>query len=91
MDTTKLLETIKKGVEFAEELTPVLSLIPGAGAILATATKAVGAVMEVVENVQGKVQEGAVVLTSQDQAELDGYIRRLTQANDELMRYVDES
>jgi hypothetical protein len=91
MDIAKILETIQKGVEFAEQLTPVISMIPGAGGLITTAVKAVGAVTEVVENIQERVAEGAIVLASNDEAEINGYIDRLAAVNDELMVYVDNS
>lgn len=91
MDMSKLLDAIQKGVQFAEELAPIISMIPGAGPIVNMATKAAGAVLEVATNVQEKVKEGQIVMSSTDQAELKGYIDRLTAANDELMAYVDES
>jgi tRNA(Phe) wybutosine-synthesizing methylase Tyw3 len=93
MSIRNLLDTIKKGVEFAEGFTPLLSLIPGlnVAAVVATATSAIGAVTEVVENVVTVAQEGKLVLESHDQAELEGYLARIQKANDELMKYVDGS
>jgi hypothetical protein len=91
MDFTKLFDTLKKGVEFAEELAPVLDTIPVAGSIVNTAVRAVGAITEVLSNVQEKVAEGAIVLHSDDQAQLTDLIDRITKANDELMAYVDNS
>lgn len=91
MSVRSILDVIKKGVEFAEGLTPILSVVPGIGAIVTTATQAINAVTEVVTNVEGLVTEGKVVFTSHDQAELQGYIERLAKANDELMAYIDAS
>lgn len=91
MDFTKLFDTLKKGVEFAEQLSPIISMIPGAGPIADTAIRAVGAITEVLSNVQQKAAEGVIVLHTDDQAELTDLINRITKANDELMNYVDNS
>lgn len=91
MDFTKLFDTLRKGVEFAEQLSPVIGMIPVAGPIVDTAVRAVGAITEVLSNIQQKAAEGAIVLGSDNQAELTDLIDRITKANDELMVYVDNS
>jgi hypothetical protein len=91
MDMRNLLATIQKGVEFAEGLMPALSLIPGAGTLVATAVNAVGAVTEIVANLQARVQEGQVVLASHDEAELKGYAERLSAVNDALAAQIDQT
>lgn len=91
MDISKLLETVKAGVEFAEGLVPVLTFIPGAGTVIASAVTAVGAVTDVVSNIQERVTEGEIVLKSDDQAELRGYAERLSAVNDQLAAYIDQS
>jgi hypothetical protein len=91
VDTTRIMQTIRKGVEFAESLMPALSLIPGAGPILATAISAAGAVTEVVTNIKERVDEGKIVLESKDAAEIKGYVDRLETVNDQLAAYIDQT
>jgi hypothetical protein len=91
MSARNILDIIKKGVEFAEGLQPAIALIPGAGTILATAVGAVGAVTEVVVNLQERVAEGKIVLASEDEAELKGYAQRLSDVNDDLAKQIDDS
>lgn len=91
MDVRKLLDTIAKGIDFAENLAPVIAMIPGAGPIIATATKAIGVVAEVAQNIESLVKQGTVVMNSTDQEELQGYIARIEAANNELMDYVNNS
>jgi hypothetical protein len=91
MDVSNLLRIIKNGVEFAEQLAPVISMIPGAGPLLNTAVKAAGAVTEIAQNLQDRVNEGAIVMSSQDATELDGLIARLADINDDLAARIDES
>lgn len=91
MDVSKLLDIIKKGVEFAEQLSPVLSMIPGAGPIVAMAVKAAGAITDVVTNVQERVEEGQIVMNSDQSDELNGYIARLAAINDSLATEIDDS
>lgn len=87
----QILDTIRKGVEFVEGLSPVIALIPGAGPILATAVSAAGAVTEVVTNLKTRLDERTVVMNSSDEAELQALINRLDAVNDELAKRVDES
>lgn len=89
MDIQKLLDTIEKGVQFVEKLTPVLSEIPGAGPIVATAVQAASAVTEVVTNIVDRVDEGKIVMGTDDQEVLKGYISRLQAVNDQLANYID--
>jgi hypothetical protein len=87
-----LLDTVRKGVEFVEGIAPsILSLIPGAGPIIATAVQAAGAVTEVITNIKARVDEGTIVLNSDDAAEIDGYVERLAKVNDELAAYIDQN
>lgn len=91
MDVRSILDTIRKGVEFAEGLAPALAMIPGAGPILATAVSAAGAVSEVITNIKERVDEGQIVMASSDQAEIKGYVARLEKVNDELAAYIDQT
>ncbi len=91
MDIRGILDTISKGVDFAEKLTPMISMIPGAGTLITTAINAAGAVTEVVTNIKERVDEGQIVLASNDQAEIKGYIDRLEKVNDELAAYIDQT
>lgn len=91
MNIRGILDTIRKGVEFAEQLTPMISMIPGAGTIVATAINAAGAVTEVVTNIKERVDEGKIVLASDDQAEIKGYVDRLEKVNDEMAAYIDQT
>lgn len=91
MDVKSILETIRKGVEFAEGLQPALALIPGAGPIIATAVAAAGAVTDVITNIKERVDEGQIVMASEDQSEIKGYIDRLEKVNDELAAYIDQT
>lgn len=88
---SNILDVVRKGVEFAEGLAPAISLIPGAGPILATAVSAAGAIQEVVANIQTRITEGHVVATSQEEAEIRGYAERLSAINDQLASEIDES
>lgn len=91
MDFTKPLETLRKGVEFAEGLSPVIGMIPVAGPLIDMGINAVAAITEVLNNIQQKAATGAIVLHSDNQAELTDLIERISSANDELMAYVDNS
>lgn len=91
MDVKSILDTVRKGVEFVEGLKPVIAMIPGAGPIVATAISAAGAVTEVVSNIQQRVEEGQIVLASDDEAEIKGYVDRLEKVNDELAAYIDQT
>jgi hypothetical protein len=91
MSIRSLLDTVKKGVEFVEGLAPALSVIPGAGPIIATAVSAAGAVTEVVTNIADRVSEGTIVLASHEETEIKGYVERLQKVNDGLAAYIDQS
>lgn len=91
MDVAKLLATLTKGVEFAEELLPVINMIPVAGPLVATAINAAGAVTEIVENIQTRAAEGKIVLASNDQDEIKALTTRLEAVNDELAAYIDQT
>lgn len=91
MNIRGILDTIRQGVEFAEKLTPMVSMIPGAGTLVTTAINAAGAVTEVVTNIKERVDEGAIVLASNDAAEIKGYVERLEKVNDELAAYIDQT
>lgn len=90
MDFSKILNAVKTGVSFAEELTPLLGLITDVP-ILGTAVKAVGAVTEVVDNIQTRIAEGKIVVSSDDQDEIRGMAERLSVVNDELAQYIKDS
>jgi hypothetical protein len=91
MNMRSILDTIKSGVEFVEGLKPALALIPGAGPLIATAVSAAGAVSEVITNIKERVDEGKIVMASNDQAEIKGYVERLEKVNDELAAYIDQT
>lgn len=91
MNVRAILDTIAKGVEFVEQLQPVIGMIPGAGPIVATAISAAGAVTEVVANIKQRVDEGQIVMASDDEAEIKGYVDRLEKVNDELAAYIDQT
>lgn len=91
MDIKSVLDAIRKGVEFIETLAPVISVIPGAGPILAQAVKAAGAVQAIIANLQERVAEGKVVLASADEAEVRALAERLAAVNDRLAEEVDKS
>lgn len=91
MDVKSILETIRKGVEFAEGLVPALSQIPAAGPIVTTAIAAAGAVSEVITNIKERIDEGKIVMASDDQAEVKAYVERIEKVNDELAAYIDQT
>lgn len=91
MDLSKILAALEKGVEFAEQFTPIIASLTPYGALAATAIKAVGAVTDTVTNLQARIDEGQIVAGSTDQEQVRALAQRLHDINDELARQVDAS
>ena len=94
MSLNNLLATLAKGVDFVENILPVVRAVPGIGnvvSIVETALNAAGALSETVQNVQQRIEEGKVVAASDDQAQLKDMIARIQAANDELAAYIAAS
>ena len=94
MSLNSLLATLAKGVDFVENILPVVRAVPGIGnvvSIVETALNAAGAISETVQNVQQRIEEGKVVAASDDQAQLKDMIARIQAANDELAAYIAAS
>jgi thiazole synthase ThiGH ThiG subunit len=91
MDFQKLLDLIKNGVDVAEQLAPVISMIPGAGPLINTAVKVADAMTEMATNVKDRVDEGQIVLNSNQADELDAIVNRLAAINDDLAKRIQDS
>lgn len=90
-DLSKLIAGLEKGVQFAEEIAPTLAALTPYGALVETATKAIGAVTETVQNVQERISEGEIVAHSADQAQVRALAQRLHDLNDQLAQQIDDS
>lgn len=91
MDFTKIISALETGVQFVEEFAPTVAALTPYGGLVDTATKAIEAVTETVENVQARVEEGAIVASSNDQAQVRDLAQRLHDANDVIAKQIDES
>lgn len=94
MNVKAILAALDKGVDFVEQILPLAKQLPVVGtyaSLAETAIKAVGAIQEVVQNIEARVTEGQIVLASKDQAELKALIARLAAVNDGLNDYIVNS
>lgn len=94
MNFKDILGALEKGAAFAEELMPMIKMIPGVGnaaSLVETVVKATGAVREIAQNVQERVAEGAIMASETDQGKLKEIIERLDRQNDELHEYIVNS
>lgn len=85
MDLKTILQNLQKGIDTAQSIAGPLAAIGVPGAGLAKA------LLEVAENVKARIDEGAVVATSDDAAEVKLIIERLQTINDQLAAEIEES
>ena len=93
MDVRKYIEGLYSAANAVEVLSATVSDL-GGSKVSETVTKIAGVaktVLEVVDNVQERVKEGTVVLTSENEAEIDAIIARLKAENDRLASAIAAS
>lgn len=90
-DFSKILAALEKGVQFAEAAVGTIAQLTPYGALATTVVQAIGAVTDTVSNLQDRMAEGKIVLSSTDQATVRGLAERLSALNDQLAQQVDDS
>jgi len=91
-DVKKILSTLETGVQFAENLTPLLDFLPGGAvvsSILAKAPEVIGAVTDIAANVVQQLDDGKIVMESNDENQIRAMLTRLEAADDALAAYID--
>lgn len=88
MDTKQILAGLRQGLEVVDKLAPLAALLGPQGAAVG---KIVEGLTEVGQTVLERAQEGAVVLTSEDQDEIRSINHRLAAKNDELAQRIADS
>lgn len=86
MDLKKALDTINKGLAFADDLSPLLSAfgVPQAKNIIGI----VEAVAALAANVMERINEGQIVATSTQKAELEAILASIQAKNDALAKVI---
>lgn len=90
-DLSKVLAALESGVKFAEQIAPTIAELTPYGAVASTAVNAIGAVADTVSNIAERVNEGKIVATSNDQAQIRDFAQRLHDVNDGLADLVAKS
>lgn len=85
MDLNQILFSLQKGINTAQAIAGPLAAIGVPGAGLAKA------LLEIAENVQTRINEGAVVATSQDRERVKQIIQELQAENDRLNAEIEKS
>lgn len=85
MDLKTILQNLQKGIDTAQSIAGPLAAIGVPGAGLAKA------LLDVAENVKLRIDEGAVVATTDDEESVKAIIERLQAINDDLAAEIDRS
>lgn len=86
MDIRSLSETLKAGLATVQALAP-LAALGGPGAV--GVASIVSGLAKVGEQIMEKIEDGTVVATSDDKAEVQGLLAQIQSENDQLARRVD--
>lgn len=84
-----LLDGLKRGLETVETLLPIATALGAPTGLVETVIKIGGAVFETGQNIAERVEEGKIVASSEDQAELKSILARIQAKNDELAAYIE--
>lgn len=84
-----LLDGLKRGLETVETLLPIATALGAPTGLITSVVGIAGAVLETGQNVATRIEEGQVVASSDDQAELKSILSRIQAKNDELAAYIE--
>lgn len=84
---TKALEAARTGLALLEQLRPVVEAVGGPLAGRAIGVAAL--VSEILRNIQQRVDEGKIVLSSSDEAEIKRITAQIAVENDTLAAYIE--
>lgn len=84
-----LLDGLKRGLETVETLLPIATALGAPTGLVTSVIGIASAVLETGQNVAVRIEEGKVVASSDDQAELKSILSRIQSKNDELAAYIE--
>lgn len=84
-----LLDGLKRGLETVDALLPIATALGAPTGLVTSVIGIAGAVLETGQNVAARIEEGQIVASSNDQAELKSILSRIQAKNDELAAYIE--
>jgi predicted LPLAT superfamily acyltransferase len=91
LNLKNIIAGIQSAVTMAETLVPEIAALTPYGALATTVIKAVSAATEMAGNLQTRIDEGSIVASSTDQAQVRELAQKLHDLNDGLAKQVDDS
>lgn len=88
-DPSKILNALRKGVDFVETIAPIATVI--GGPIVGMVIGAISAVSDIAENANKLANEGKVVFSGGETAEIQAILGRIAKANDALNKAIENS
>lgn len=88
-DFSNMLSGLQSGLAVVEQLSTTATALGAPAGLIATVAKIGGALVETAQNVKQRVDEGAIVVSSDDQARLQSILATLQAKNDELAAYIE--
>jgi hypothetical protein len=84
-----LLSGLQSGLAVVEQLSATATALGAPTGLVTTVAKIGGALLETAQNVKQRVDEGKIVASSTDQAQLKTILETLQAKNDELAAYIE--
>lgn len=84
-----VISGLQQGLSLVQTMAPLATAVGAPPGLVEKVTNIAGAVLDTAQNVSQRVEEGAIVATSNDQQQLKDIVASIQRENDELDRFID--